>query len=162
MVFVRAAPSQHSLTCIDGAIHDAQDPAAIRDSCQQLFLTLATYLDAPDATADRIIVLNRGEVVADASPSELKSLAAARRIRCVTSMPVDRLDAIDEVHAVRCDGAATEILTNDTEAVSRALLNMGLSLSGREIGGAGLEEAFRTPTADPGTCSTTQPTPAPT
>jgi ABC-2 type transport system ATP-binding protein len=100
------------------------------------------YLDEADALADRIVVLSRGRVVADAAPAGMKSLAAARRIRCVTSLQLERIEAMEDVHSVRRDGAATEILTNDAESVSRVLLNLDLSLTGLEVTGAGLEEAF--------------------
>jgi ABC-2 type transport system ATP-binding protein len=46
------------------------------------------------------------------------------------------------VHSVRQDGAAIEILTNEAERVSRELLLSDPSLTGLEITGAGLEEAF--------------------
>ena len=48
---------------------------------------------------------------------------------------------------VRHDGAAMEILTNDAERLARDLLMRDAALSGLEITGAGLEEAFLTLTA---------------
>ena len=100
------------------------------------------YLEEADALADRVVVLQHGKVVADAAPAELKGVAASRRVRCVTSLPLDRLQGMEAVCSVRRDGAATEILTNDAEHVARALLMADPLLSGLEIGGAGLEEAF--------------------
>ena len=105
------------------------------------------YLEEADALADRVVVLNRGEVVTDATPAGMKALAAARRIRCVTAMPPDRIAAIPGVVSVRQDGAAVEVLTNHAESVSRELLMSDPSLSGLEITGAGLEEAFLAITA---------------
>lgn len=115
------------------------------DGCATLLTT--HYLEEADALADRVVVLNRGEVVTDATPAEMKGLAAARRIRCITSLPADRVASIEGVHSVRQDGAALEILTNDAERVSRELLLSDLSLTGLEITGAGLEEAFLAVTA---------------
>jgi ABC-2 type transport system ATP-binding protein len=105
------------------------------------------YLEEADALADRVIVLQQGRVGADASPAELKTLAAARRIRCVTSLPVTHIERLPGVQSVRRDGAATEIFTSVAEQVSRELLIADASLAGLEITGAGLEEAFLTLTS---------------
>jgi ABC-2 type transport system ATP-binding protein len=48
---------------------------------------------------------------------------------------------------VRPDGASVELLTSDAEGVTRALLAADPALSGLEVTGAGLEEAFLTLTA---------------
>lgn len=100
------------------------------------------YLEEADALADRVVVMNQGAIVADGAPHEMKQLAASRRIRCATSMTVERLQAMPGVASVRRDGATTELLTNDAERVTRDLLIADASLSGLEVTGAGLEEAF--------------------
>ena len=100
------------------------------------------YLEEADALADRVVVMNQGAIVADGAPHEMKQLAASRRIRCATSLTVDRLQAMPAVASVRRDGATTELLTNDAERVTRDLLIADATLSGLEVTGAGLEEAF--------------------
>ena len=115
------------------------------DGCAILLTT--HYLEEADALADRVVVLSRGEVVTDATPAGMKALAAARRIRCLTSLPADRVASFAGVHSVRQDGVAIEILTNEAERVSRELLLSDPSLTGLEITGAGLEEAFLALTA---------------
>ena len=100
------------------------------------------YLEEADALADRVVVMNQGVIVADGAPHEMKRLAASRRIRCVTALTVDRLQSMPGVASIRRDGATTELLTNDAERVTRDLLSADASLSGLEVTGAGLEEAF--------------------
>ncbi|CAN5778309.1 ABC transporter ATP-binding protein [soil metagenome] len=100
------------------------------------------YLEEADALADRVVVINRGTIVADGAPHEMKRLAASRRIRCVTTLGADRLAKIEGIASVRRDGVAIEILTNDAERVARDLLIADAALTGLEISGAGLEEAF--------------------
>jgi ABC-2 type transport system ATP-binding protein len=107
------------------------------------------YLEEADALADRIIVINRGTVIADGTPQGMKALAAARRIRCVTTLGLGRLNRIPGVVSVRQDGAAAELLTHDAEHVARELLIADATLSGLEITGAGLEEAFLALTSTP-------------
>jgi ABC-2 type transport system ATP-binding protein len=105
------------------------------------------YLEEADALADRIVVVNRGTIVADGAPHQIKGLAASRRLRCLTSLAEDQVRALPGVQSVRRDGSAIEILSHDAEAVARALLERDPSLSGLEIAGAGLEEAFLSLTA---------------
>ena len=100
------------------------------------------YLEEADALADRIVVIDKGRTVADGAPHEIKSLTSARRIRCVTSCSLDTLAAMAGVQSARRDGASVELLTSDAEGVVRALLAADPALSGLEITGAGLEDAF--------------------
>jgi ABC-2 type transport system ATP-binding protein len=105
------------------------------------------YLEEADALADRIVVMNGGAIVADGAPHQVKAMAASRRVRCVTSLKADNVRAIASVQSVRHDGAALEILTNDAERLARDLFARDPALSGLEITGAGLEEAFLTLTS---------------
>ena len=105
------------------------------------------YLEEADALADRVIVMNRGAVVADGAPHEIKAMAASTRIRCVTTIASEHVRLMPGVRGVREDGAALEVLTNDAEGVARALMAADPRLSGLEITGAGLEEAFLTLTS---------------
>src|SRR5579872_5628057 len=43
-------------------------------------------LEEADALADRIVVVDRGSVIAAGSPAEIKSRTAGRRIHCVTAL----------------------------------------------------------------------------
>ena len=105
------------------------------------------YLEEADALADRLVMLTAGAIVADGAPHVVKARVASRRIRCVTTLPTRLLERLEGVQTVRCDGAATEILTSHAERVARALLERDPSLAGLEITGAGLEDAFLSLTA---------------
>jgi ABC-2 type transport system ATP-binding protein len=100
------------------------------------------YLEEADALADRVVLLSGGTIVADGSPHQIKARAASRRIRCVTSLSPDDIRHLPQVHSVRRDGAAIEVLTGDAERVARELLSRDRMLTGLEISGAGLEDAF--------------------
>ena len=106
------------------------------------------YLDEADALAHRIVMIARGHVVADGSPAEVKARVAGRRIRCVTRLAPDSVRGVRGVGVVRQDGAVTEILTSTPEEVLRQLLALDPTLTGLEVSGAGLEEAFLALTSD--------------
>jgi ABC-2 type transport system ATP-binding protein len=100
------------------------------------------YLEEADALADRIAVINQGEIIAEGTPAEIKSQTSGKRIRCITSLSSASLLQIPGVTDVRQDRNAVEIHAREAESVVRALLARDASLSGLEITSAGLEEAF--------------------
>ena len=106
------------------------------------------YLQEADALADRVAVINKGEIIAEGSPSEIKAQTAGKRIRCITSLAIDTLRQIPGVTEVKEDRDAFEIHTPEAEPVVRELLARDASLSGLEVSAAGLEEAFLALTQD--------------
>ncbi|MGE5243309.1 MAG: ABC transporter ATP-binding protein [Betaproteobacteria bacterium] len=111
------------------------------------------YLEEADAIADRIVVLQKGRVVADGPPAAIKERAAGRQIRCVTRLGDAELAALPGVRAVRRDNDAVCLLVSDAEDVARDLLALDRSLAGLEITRATLEDAFIALTAAPVTAA---------
>jgi ABC-2 type transport system ATP-binding protein len=100
------------------------------------------YLEEADALADRIVLIRRGKIVAEGTPSEIKARAAGRKIRCHTSIPLAEVAALPGVRNARRDGEVTELFAAEAERVLRELMSRDRSLSGLEVRGADLEEAF--------------------
>jgi ABC-2 type transport system ATP-binding protein len=108
------------------------------------------YLQEADALADRVAVINKGEIIAEGTPAEIKAKTAGKRIRCITSLSIGSLRQIQGVTEVKEDREAVEIHAAEAEAVVRELLARDRQLSGLEITTAGLEEAFLALTQDNG------------
>jgi ABC-2 type transport system ATP-binding protein len=108
------------------------------------------YLEEADALADRIAVINQGEIIAEGAPAEVKSQTSGKRIRCVTALGLPALLQVPGITDVKVDRETVEIHTGDAESVVRTLLARDPSLSGLEISSAGLEEAFLALTRDNG------------
>ena len=66
------------------------------------------YLQEADALADRVAVINQGEIIAEGTPAEIKAKTAGKRIRCITSLSVDSLRQIPGVTEVKDDREAVE------------------------------------------------------
>ncbi|HUA14303.1 MAG TPA: ABC transporter ATP-binding protein [Verrucomicrobiae bacterium] len=106
------------------------------------------YLQEADALADRIAVINKGEIIAVGTPAEIKAKTSGKRIRCITRLGLAELREIPGVSAAKQDREAVEIHAPEAEPVLRELLARDLSLSGLEVTSAGLEEAFLALTQD--------------
>ena len=100
------------------------------------------YLEEADALASRIVVVDKGRVVAEGTPAEIKSRTSSRRISCVTRLSSVQLWAIPGVVDVQQRDRVTTVTAADAEAVVRKMLAYDETLSGLEIVSPGLEEAF--------------------
>ncbi len=100
------------------------------------------YLQEADALANRIVVINRGEIVAQGSPADIKAQTAGRKIRCVSRVPVEEVRALEGVMEVKQDRDALEIHVSQAEPVLRELLARDMTVRDLEVTSAGLEEAF--------------------
>jgi ABC-2 type transport system ATP-binding protein len=100
------------------------------------------YLEEADALADRVVVINRGSIIAEGTPAAIKARTAGKKIRCSTRLTAAVVRALPGVVDVQDDRGAMVIHTSRPENVLRELLARDLEVSGIEVTGAGLEEAF--------------------
>jgi ABC-2 type transport system ATP-binding protein len=110
------------------------------------------YLEEADAYADRVVLMARGQIVADGPPTEIKARVGGRTIRA--TVPGAELSAVQTVTGVtraeqRGDGyvlTCTDSAASD--AALRDLLVRFPTARDIEVRGAGLEEAFLNLTGD--------------
>src|SRR6266568_3922555 len=96
------------------------------------------YLEEADALADRIAVINKGSIIAEGSPAEIKARTGGKKIRCITNLAPAVVKTLSGVLEVRQDRDAMVIHACQAEDV----LRLDLEVSGIEVTSAGLEEAF--------------------
>jgi ABC-2 type transport system ATP-binding protein len=100
------------------------------------------YLEEADQLAKRVIVIDRGLVIADAPPAEIKSRVAGRRVRFIAPALTERDFEGLPVTAVTITDHTVQLLTNSPEAVLRELFRREVDISELEVAGADLEDAF--------------------
>jgi ABC-2 type transport system ATP-binding protein len=100
------------------------------------------YLEEADALADRVVVIDHGRIIADGTPSEIKSRVTGKRIVCRTSLSESQIAAMAGVTSVKLDGGRTEIFASNAESAVRELLSRDTTLSDLEVNSVGLEDAF--------------------
>ena len=107
------------------------------------------YLEEADQAADRILVINRGRLLADGTPAEIKERAGAKRISF-------RLDKVNEPYLLGLPGLVNldvrhdhvQIQTKDSDETLYAVLDAGLRPRDIEVTSLGLEQAFLAITAE--------------
>ncbi len=100
------------------------------------------YLEEADALADRIVMIGRGRVIAEGTPSEIKARVVGRKIRCRTTLPLAEIAGLPGVRDARRQGELTELTASEAERAVFELLSRDPALSALEVRGADLEEAF--------------------
>ena len=105
------------------------------------------YLEEADTLADRIVVIDRGSVIAEGTPAEIKGRVQGRKIRCVTSLTPEFLLTLRSVTAVEQKGASTLLTVDDAESVLRRMLAEDAGLHSLEVSSPALEDAFLALTA---------------
>ena len=100
------------------------------------------YLNEADALADRILVLQQGNIIAEGTPAEIKSRAIGKQIRCSSRLSIDEIRRIPGVLSITADRQSFEMQVQAAEPVVRELLQRDSWLADLEVTSAGLEEAF--------------------
>jgi ABC-2 type transport system ATP-binding protein len=116
------------------------------------------YLEEADALAHRIVVINKGRMVCEGTPAEVKSLGSGTQgnsasrslkiIRCSTSLAASTLLAIPGVTTAEANGPLTSIISTQAEATLREMLALDQNLHSLEVQSPALEDAFLALTAE--------------
>jgi ABC-2 type transport system ATP-binding protein len=100
------------------------------------------YLEEADALADRVIVINKGHVVSEGTPGEIKRMSGGKRIKCATRLEDAFLLGLESVTSVERSGSFVTVTATDAESVVRTMLLEDERLTGLEIASPALEDAF--------------------
>ena len=117
------------------------------EGCTVLLTT--HLLEEVDRAADRLIVLNKGRIVADGTPGSVRERVGMSRVRFVSALTDGQLRALPGVETVSfgSEGQAT-FSTRTPETLVRAALDAAPDLTGLEVTRASLEDAFLSLTAE--------------
>ena len=100
------------------------------------------HLEEADALASRIVVVNKGRVVAEGTQEQIKRRVAGSRVRCTTTIEVATVALWPGVNSVERSGPSIRLMVDQAEPVVRRLLDLDPQLRDLEVGSGGLEEAL--------------------
>jgi len=116
------------------------------------------YLEEADALADRIVVIDKGRVVCEGTPHEVKSMGSAvagqtkngnvKIIRCGTTLPAETLNNLRGVTSATINSGIAELISSQPEATLRELLALDAQLHSIDVQSPALEDAFLALTAE--------------
>lgn len=107
------------------------------------------HLEEADASADRVVLMARGRIVADGPTTEIKAQVGTRTIHAtLPDADVADLAELPGVATADRHGDAVILSCADSDRAIRALLERYPDTRDIEIAGAGLEEAFLKLTGD--------------
>jgi ABC-2 type transport system ATP-binding protein len=107
------------------------------------------YLEEADQAADRILVINRGRLLADGTPAEIKARAGAKQVSFrLARVNEPELLGLPGLVSLDIRGDLVQIQSKDSDATLYALLDAGHRPRELEIAGVGLEQAFLAITAE--------------
>jgi ABC-2 type transport system ATP-binding protein len=128
--------------------------AAVRTmtSAGRTVLFATHYLDEADTYADRIVMVRKGEIVADGTAAEVRAMASGRTVRAnlrgadpavdgLVRAALDGLTALPGVTSVERRGDTVRIQCQDSDAVLRYLLTHTTARD-LEVSAHNLEDAF--------------------
>jgi ABC-2 type transport system ATP-binding protein len=103
------------------------------------------YLEEADQLADRIVVIDRGQVIADGTPSEIKAGTTGRIISFtagagVTDAALRRLPGVTDTE---WNGRRVKLYSGDTDRLIFTLVENRIDMRDIEIQSGGLEAAFQ-------------------
>jgi ABC-2 type transport system ATP-binding protein len=127
---------------VEGRRRFLEEIAALAAKGRTVVLT-THYLEEADQLARRIIVIDRGQVIADSTPAEIKGRVAGKRITFTMQSPAaeSQFGGLP-LNSIQVEDHRVRLLTNDPESVLRELFRRGIEMGDLEVSGADLEEAF--------------------
>jgi ABC-2 type transport system ATP-binding protein len=125
----------------------AQMKAEVAEGKTLLFAT--HYLEEADQAADRILVINRGRLLADGTPAEIKSRAGAKQLSFrLENIREPFLLGLPGLVSLDVRGDVVHVQSSDSDKTLYAVLDAGYRPSEIEVSGLGLEQAFLAITAE--------------
>ncbi len=107
------------------------------------------YLEEADQAADRILVINRGRLLADGTPAEIKSRAGAKQLSFrLGNVHEPFLLGLPGLVSLDVRGDIVHLQSSDSDATLYGVLDAGYRPTDIEVSGLGLEQAFLAITAE--------------
>lgn len=113
----------------------------IRDEGVCVVLT-THYLEEADKLADRICMLNHGQIIREGTPDEIKRNMAHQTVSFQTDVALSEIEQLDSVVDVKVSNKQYEVASMDAVATLNSLFAKAITINNLTVANASLEEAF--------------------
>ncbi|WP_024891452.1 ABC transporter ATP-binding protein [Luteimonas huabeiensis] len=100
------------------------------------------YLEEAEALADRVVVLDRGRLIAAGELAAVRGRVSRRRVACRCALAPETVAGWPGVHRAVREGERLVAACDDAESLVRRLLDADPALAELEVSRAGLADAF--------------------
>lgn len=100
------------------------------------------YLEEADALSDRIVVLSKGQVVAQGVPEQIKARLGGKCVRFRSSVSPEDIRKLLPATKVHNRGDYIEVYTSAPQTHLKALFTAGITTQDLTVSGISLEDAF--------------------
>jgi ABC-2 type transport system ATP-binding protein len=100
------------------------------------------YLEEADNLADQIMIMNQGQIVANATPANIHKQSSGSIVRCQTSLNEQQIQKLAGVEAVSISGRFSEIRTSKVNQTVAELLALAPDLLDLTVSKPKLEDIF--------------------
>jgi ABC-2 type transport system ATP-binding protein len=107
------------------------------------------YLEEAEALADRVVVIKQGQLIADATPAEIKQRLLGKWVSAVSSISLATLQSWSEVLTVRAEGNKLLVQTRQAETLLQRWFAADPQLSELEVNAPRFEDAIVSLTSNP-------------
>lgn len=105
-------------------------------------LVTTHIVDEAAAVADRIVVVDRGRVVAEGTPDDLRRTLPDRRVTVRTSVPLSVIRTLDAVESAELRDGRAVITTTDSGQLVRTLLTLDPDADDLTVATSSLEDVL--------------------
>ncbi len=100
------------------------------------------YLEEVDALATRIIVIDKGRIIAEGTPHEIKGLTADKHVILRTNLPADLVNGYPGVRTAQVQNGELQVATTRPEDFLRRVFSEGWEVNDLRVKEVDLETAF--------------------
>ncbi|TQV87965.1 ABC transporter ATP-binding protein [Aliikangiella coralliicola] len=115
--------------------------AQLKNQGTSIILT-THYLEEADQLSDRVMMLNKGSIIQQGTPEEIKSRMRFKKISFTSEVPIQKLLSLSAIERVELAGNLYEIQTDKPVKALKQLFEMTDDISNLTVTGAALEDAF--------------------
>lgn len=114
----------------------------LKQSGRTVLLT-THYLEEAERSADRVVIMNAGRILADGTPEQLRAQVSGSRVCFISDLTLAELQTLPEVASARVDaGGYAELQTQAPEALLKTLFSRNVAIRELEVRRASLEDAY--------------------